>query len=156
MNASTKLRVALNGYGVIGKRVAAAVALQDDMELTGVSDVGTDWRLRVAGQKGFRLFGAAPEHAEAMRQAGLEVEGTLDDLLGRVDVVVDCTPKRVAARNVELYRHRERKFILQGGEKHEVAGHSFVAKRATRAPSAGSRRGSSPATRPPSSARSPR
>jgi hypothetical protein len=30
---------ALNGYGVIGKRIADAVNLQDDMELIGVNDV---------------------------------------------------------------------------------------------------------------------
>lgn len=125
---SSRIRVAVNGFGVIGKRVAEAVALQEDMELAGVSDVGTDWRLRVATHKGFRLFGATPEHAEGMRRAGLEIAGTLDDLLGRADVVVDCTPKRVAAENVELYRRRGIKFILQGGEKHEVTGHSFVAE----------------------------
>ena len=33
MSAATKIRVAVNGYGVIGKRVAAAVTLQDDMTL---------------------------------------------------------------------------------------------------------------------------
>jgi glyceraldehyde-3-phosphate dehydrogenase (NAD(P)) len=31
--------VAVNGYGVIGKRVADAVVLQDDMQLAGVADV---------------------------------------------------------------------------------------------------------------------
>ncbi|HUE88376.1 MAG TPA: hypothetical protein VMO26_20050 [Vicinamibacterales bacterium] len=41
------VRVAVNGYGVIGKRVAAAVAVQEDMSLAGVSDVVTDWRARV-------------------------------------------------------------------------------------------------------------
>ena len=128
MNASSRIRVAVNGFGVIGKRVAEGVALQEDMELAGVSDVATDWRLRVAMRRGFRLFGATPEQAEGMRQARLEIAGTLDDLLGRADVVVDCTPKRVAAGNVELYRRRGLKFILQGGEKHEVTGHSFVAE----------------------------
>ena len=43
-----KVHVAINGYGVIGKRVADAVALQDDMELVGVSDVVHDYRIRVA------------------------------------------------------------------------------------------------------------
>lgn len=33
MNQERKARVAINGYGVIGKRVADAVAAQDDMEL---------------------------------------------------------------------------------------------------------------------------
>ncbi len=34
--------VAINGYGVIGKRVADAVSLQDYMTLAGVADVVTD------------------------------------------------------------------------------------------------------------------
>ena len=63
-----------------------------------------------------------------MRAAGLDVAGTLDDLLGQADVVVDCTPKRIAARNIDVYRRRGLKFIVQGGEKHEVTGHSFVAE----------------------------
>jgi len=125
---SQKVRVGVNGYGVIGKRVAMAVAQQQDMVLTGVSDVVTDWRAHMVIGSGFRLFGATPEHVDSMRGAGLEVTGALDDLLGDVDVVVDCTPKRIAARNVETYRRRGIKFILQGGEKHAATGHSFVAE----------------------------
>ena len=128
MSEPKKIRVAVNGYGVIGKRVAAAVALQEDMSLAGVSDVVTDWRARTALRNGFRLFGATGEHMSGMRAAGLEVTGTLDDLLGQADVVVDCTPKRVAAKNIDGYRHRSLKFIVQGGEKHEATGHSFVAE----------------------------
>ena len=106
MGTGKSIRVAVNGYGVIGKRVADAVAKQDDMQLTGVVDVAADWRPRVALGRGMPLFGAAPEHAGAMRKAGLKVAGTLEDLLGQVDIVVDCTPKRVAGRNVEIYRQR--------------------------------------------------
>ena len=36
-----KIRVAVNGYGVIGKRVAAAVRVQDDMALVGVADIAS-------------------------------------------------------------------------------------------------------------------
>jgi glyceraldehyde-3-phosphate dehydrogenase (NAD(P)) len=128
MAEAKKVRVGVNGYGVIGKRVAAAVAQQQDMTLAGVSDVVTDWRARMVLQNGFPLFGATPDHAAAMRGAGLEVAGTLNDLLGAIDVVVDCTPKRIAARNVDAYRSRGIKYILQGGEKHAATGHSFVAE----------------------------
>ena len=128
MSDPTNIRVAVNGYGVIGKRVAAAVAGQDDMSLSGVADVVTDWRTRMAVRSGFRLFGAAAEHLAAMRSAGLEAAGTLDDLLSETDVIVDCTPKRIAAKNIETYRWRDVKFVLQGGEKHETTGHSFVAE----------------------------
>lgn len=34
-----KLKIAINGYGVIGERVADAVAIQDDMEISGVCEV---------------------------------------------------------------------------------------------------------------------
>jgi glyceraldehyde-3-phosphate dehydrogenase (NAD(P)) len=128
MAEAGKVRVAVNGYGVIGKRVAAAVASQQDMAVTGVSDVVTDWRAQMVRQNGFPLFGATADTATAMRDAGLEIQGTLDELLGQVDVVVDCTPKRIAAKNVETYRRRSIKFILQGGEKHAATGHSFVAE----------------------------
>ena len=128
MNPANKVRVAVNGYGVIGKRVADAVARQDDMELAGVADISVDWCLRMAMQKGFRLYGATADHAGAMRNAGLDVAGNLDDLLAASDLVVDCTPKKIAAVNVANYRQRGIKFIVQGGEKHEVTGHSFVAE----------------------------
>lgn len=128
MPQSNMVRVGVNGYGVIGKRVAAAVAQQQDMVLSGVSDVVTDWRAHMVIRHGFRLCGATPEHADAMRAAGLSVTGTLDDLLDDVDVIVDCTPKRIAAKNVDTYRRRAVKFVLQGGEKHATTGHSFVAE----------------------------
>ena len=128
MSKAKQVRVAVNGYGVIGKRVADAVESQEDMTLAGVSEVVTDWRARMATRHHFRLFGATGEHANAMRAVGLEVAGTLDDLLGQADIVVDCTPKHVAAKNIEGYRRRRLKFIVQGGEKHEVTGHSFVAE----------------------------
>ncbi|WP_026380876.1 type II glyceraldehyde-3-phosphate dehydrogenase [Afifella pfennigii] len=128
MHAGGTAKVAINGYGVIGKRVADAIVSQEDMELVGVADIGTDWRARMANRKGYRLFGAEAENVQAMRDADLDVAGTLADLLDGADIVVDCTPKRVAARNVETYRQRGRRFILQGGEKHAATGHSFVAE----------------------------
>lgn len=128
MGDSSNIRVAVNGYGVIGKRVADAAVVQNDMTLAGVADVVTDWRASVVRSNGYRLYGAMPEHTSAMRAAGLDPAGTLDDLLDAADIVVDCTPKKVAAQNVERYRERGIKFILQGGEKHGVTGHSFTAE----------------------------
>jgi glyceraldehyde-3-phosphate dehydrogenase (NAD(P)) len=98
------------------------------MVLSGVSDIETDWRPRMAVRKGYSLFGATADHASAMQKAGAQVMGTLDDLLGASDLVVVCTPNRVATRNAEVYRARSIKFIVQGGEKHAATEHSFVAE----------------------------
>ena len=122
------VRVALNGYGVIGKRVADAVALQDDMELVGVADVVSDYRIRVAVERGYPIYAATDEARGGMEAAGIPIAGSLDDLLTQVDVVVDCTPKKVGAQNRPRYEAAGVKSIWQGGEKHEVAGYSFVAQ----------------------------
>ncbi len=123
-----KVRVAVNGYGVIGKRIADAVAAQPDMELAGVADVVSDWRIRVAAEKGYRVFGATPEAVAAMRAVGIAAAGALHDLLKRADVIADATPKKIAAANLARYRAAGVKAIFQGGEQHDLTGHSFVAQ----------------------------
>lgn len=128
MTDRRNVRVAVNGYGVIGKRVADAIHHQDDMALVGVCDVVGDWRLRSLDHKGIALYGASEESVRTLRDTGLKVSGTLDALLDRVDIVVDCTPKKIAAANVARYRAGRVKFIVQGGEKHALTGHSFVAE----------------------------
>ena len=126
--ASARTKVALVGYGVIGRRVADAIAAQPDMALAGVADVAADWRIRQAAAKGFPLFAAAPDAEGPMMHAGLELAGGLEDLVEAADIAVDCTPKGFGAKNAETYRRIGKPFIVQGGEKHEVAGHSFVAE----------------------------
>jgi glyceraldehyde-3-phosphate dehydrogenase (NAD(P)) len=123
-----KIKVAVNGYGVIGKRVADAVNLQPDMELTGVCDVATDWRIKIANVKKISVYAYDSDADEKMRAAGIETAGILDELLRKVDVVVDCAPAKLGAQNAEKYRRAGVKFIVQGGEKHETTGHSFVAE----------------------------
>jgi glyceraldehyde-3-phosphate dehydrogenase (NAD(P)) len=123
-----KTRVAVNGYGVIGKRVADAVRLQPDMELIGVADVVSDYRVQAGALMGLRIYASLPEKAGVMKEAGIPVQGTLDDLLTRVDVIVDCTPKGIGPKNLPRYRAANVKVVYQGGEEHVLTGHSFVAQ----------------------------
>ncbi|MEQ9261872.1 MAG: type II glyceraldehyde-3-phosphate dehydrogenase [Owenweeksia sp.] len=123
-----KKKIALIGYGVIGKRVADAIALQNDIALSGVCDVISDWHIQAAVDKGYLVYAATKEAALQMEQAGIPVVGNMQDLLDMADLVVDCTPKKIAAQNVETYKERGIKFILQGGEKHKTTGHSFSAE----------------------------
>ena len=127
MAEQARTRVSVVGYGVIGRRVADAIKLQSDMELIGVADVASDWRIAQVAARGLPLHAASDEARPAMEAAGLAVSGSLDQLVEASDVVVDCTPKKRGAANAEIYRRIGRPFIVQGGEKHEVAGHSFVA-----------------------------
>ena len=120
--------IAVIGYGVIGKRVADAINLQDDMNLIGVCDVINDWRIQNAVRKEYNIYAATSEAADKMKSEGILVKGNMQQLLKKADLVVDCTPKKIAAQNVTIYREQNIKFILQGGEKHETTGHSFSAE----------------------------
>lgn len=123
-----KIKVGINGYGVIGKRVADAVRAQSDMELVGISDIISDYRVKVAAMLDIPIHASLPEAEDEMKEAGIPVSGTLEKLIGEVAVMVDCAPKGIAARNLEKYKAAGIKAIVQGGEKHSVTGHSFVAQ----------------------------
>ncbi len=123
-----KIRVAVNGYGVIGKRLADAIALQEDMEFVGVCDVSADWRIKMAVGKKYKIFATTNEVAGEMIRYGIPVVGVLDSLLQQCDVIVDCTPKKFSASNTVKYKNAGVKFIVQGGDKHETTGHSFTAE----------------------------
>ena len=120
--------IAVIGYGVIGKRVADAINLQDDMKLLGVCDIISDWRIQNAVRKNYKIYAATQDAADRMKSEGISVKGNMQELLKKSDLVVDCTPKKVAAQNVAIYREQNIKFILHGGEKHETTGHSFSAE----------------------------
>ena len=120
--------IAVIGYGVIGKRVADAINLQDGMNLIGVCDVINDWRIQNAVRKEYNIYAATSEAADNMKSEAISVKGDMKELLKKSDLVVDCTPKNIAAINVEIYKKKGIKFIVQGGEKHETTGHSFSAE----------------------------
>lgn len=120
-----KVRVGINGYGTIGKRIAFAIAKQDDMEVVGVTKTKPSYEARLAIKEGISLYAAKHEHIEAFEKDGIKVEGTLEDLLSRVDIMVDATPGDVGALYKPIYEKAGVKAIFQGGEKHGVAGISF-------------------------------
>lgn len=119
------VRVGINGYGTIGKRVADAVATQPDMKLAGVTKNRPSFEARRAVELKYPLFGATEKGAEALKKAGLPVEGGLAELLLACDVVVDCAPGDIGAQNLKTYRKHKVKAIFQGGEEHEAIGWSF-------------------------------
>jgi glyceraldehyde-3-phosphate dehydrogenase (NAD(P)) len=122
------IKVGVNGYGTIGRRVADAVNKQTDMELIGVTKTKPDYRSKLAVSKGIQLYAVDMKSMEAFKAAGYAVKGTVNDLLQRVDVIVDAAPDDKGAENKKLYEQAGIKAIFQGGEEHEVTGLSFNAQ----------------------------
>ena len=63
--------VAINGYGTIGKRVADAVAAQDDMKVIGVSKTRPNYEARTAvEEKGYPLYIRIQGYGVGLRPRG--------------------------------------------------------------------------------------
>src|SRR3989338_7866738 len=121
-----KIKVGVVGFGTIGKRVADAVKLQKDMELVGITGHSYSWRMLVAKQRGYNIYTA---DGNELRANGIELAGDVNDLLKKVDVIVDCTPKKTGKENKEkYYAPNNVKAVFQGGEKAATADVSFVAQ----------------------------
>ncbi len=122
------IKVAINGFGTIGKRVADAVDAQDDMEIVGVTKTGPSFGCDLAVKKGFPLYCTfdEPERIARFAEQGYECHGGLSDLLAIADVVVDCAPGKMGAENLSKYQNAGVKFMFQGGEKHALTGLSYT------------------------------
>ena len=122
------IKVAINGFGTIGKRVADAVDAQDDMEVVGVTKTAPSFGCELAIKKGFPLYCTFDdkERISLFEEKGYGCSGGLSDLLSIADVVVDCAPGKLGAENLEKYRSAGVKYIFQGGEKHTLTGLSYT------------------------------
>ena len=122
------IKVAINGFGTIGKRVADAVDAQDDMIVVGVTKTGPSFGCDLAVKKGFPLYCTFDDSSKisAFSDAGYTCSGGLTDLLSIADVVVDCAPGKLGAENIEKYKNAGIKYIFQGGEKHALTGQSYT------------------------------
>src|SRR5438445_7689421 len=122
---SMPAKIAINGYGTIGKRVADAVALQDDMRLVGVAKTKPDFEAKLAVRKGYAVYAANKDALAKFEKAGVKAAGILDDLVNEADLVVDCTPEESGYK--ALYEKAGVKAIWQGGEEHALTNLSFNA-----------------------------
>ena len=122
------MRVAVNGYGTIGKRVADAVLQQKDMDLAGVTKTRPDFGAKVAESRRIPLYSVFPDRINDFEKRGLSIQGCLGDLISKTDVVVDCTPAGVGRTYRESYARHGSKGIFQGGEEADVAEVTFVAQ----------------------------
>ena len=122
------IRVAVNGYGTIGKRVADAVAAQPDMTLVGVAKTRPNFEAEQAVANGYPLYAAIEERADRFAEAGIELAGPVEELVAAADIVIDATPSGVGAENKELYEEHGVPALFQGGEDADLVDVSFNAR----------------------------
>jgi glyceraldehyde-3-phosphate dehydrogenase (NAD(P)) len=120
MNGSARrrpVRVAVIGLGTVGRRIAAAVSRQSDMELAGIGIRRETPFSFLARRAGASIFSTGA-HAAAGPVWELEgAQGGLGDLLGRSDVVADVRQAGLGATLLDEYRSAGIPVVFQGGER---------------------------------------
>ena len=103
-----KVKVGVAGYGTIGQRLADGVALQGDMELVGVADLAPTLSIRALKEKGmpYDLYLVDGADKTKFDELGIPVSGSFDDLLSKVDIMLDSAPGGVGAKNKVLHEKR--------------------------------------------------
>jgi glyceraldehyde-3-phosphate dehydrogenase (NAD(P)) len=117
------VKVGVAGYGVIGQRLADGAALQKDMELVGIADLAPTLSIRALKEKGmpYDLYLVDGADKSKFDELKIPYKGSFNDLIGKVDIMLDSSPGGVGAKNKELYEKDGVKAIFQGGEKNSVA-----------------------------------
>jgi glyceraldehyde-3-phosphate dehydrogenase (NAD(P)) len=120
------LKVGINAYGTIGKRVAEAITKQDDMKVVGVVKAHPNYMSFVASKK-FKLFVPEKSALKSFEDSGIKVEGTLENLMDDSELILDATPEGEGEKYKAIYQKNKKKAIFQGGEDHELTNLSFNA-----------------------------
>lgn len=118
-----KIKVGVAGYGTIGQRLADGVALQEDMELVGVADFAPTLAVRALKEKGmpYDLYLVEGADKAAFDGYSIPVAGSFNDLVDKVDIMLDSAPAGLGAKNKEIYAAKGVKAVFQGGESNSVA-----------------------------------
>ena len=67
------IKVGINGYGTIGKRVAEAVTLQDDMEIVGIVKTKPTYEMRGALDANYPVFASTKSKVPFFEKYGIKV-----------------------------------------------------------------------------------
>ena len=118
-----KIKVGIAGYGVIGQRLADGVILQEDMELVGVADFAPTLSVRALHERGMPhdLYLVEGADQKAFDALNIPISGSFEELVEKVDVMLDSAPAGAGAKNKKVYEAKGVKAVFQGGEDNEVA-----------------------------------
>lgn len=119
------VRVFINGYGNIGRRIASAFSHDEEIQLVGIGKYSIDDRLDEAFTKKFEVY-VPEEKMPDFRQKGYDISGTISDAVKASDIVIDAAKDGFGYANKKnFYVPMGKSAIFQGGE--DRAGEKKVA-----------------------------
>ncbi len=110
------MKLFINGYGNIGRRLATGFSQDDEIDLIGIAKYSYDEKVNEAIEKGYDVF--IPENlVDVFKKNKVDFSGTIKDAVIKSDIVIDASKEGLGFKNKkELYLPFQKKAIFQGGE----------------------------------------
>ena len=110
------MKIFINGYGNIGRRLATAFSLDPDIELVGIAKYSLDSKINEAHSKGYNVF--IPESLiSKFSEKAINYSGTIQDAIKFCDLVIDASKEGLGYKNKKnFYSPMKKMAIFQGGE----------------------------------------
>jgi glyceraldehyde-3-phosphate dehydrogenase (NAD(P)) len=110
------VRVFINGYGNIGRRLASALGADKEIQLVGIAKYSIDYRVKEAFENRYDVY-VPKEAVAAFKEKGYNVTGLVEDAVKQCDLVVDAAREGAGYENKKkLYEPMNKPAIFQGGE----------------------------------------
>ena len=110
------VRIFINGYGNIGRRLATAISKDKSVELIGVAKYSPDGETQNALDKGYNVF-VPSEMKEGFQNKNFKISGTVEDAINQADIIIDAAKEGKGFQNKnKYYTPLKKKAIFQGGE----------------------------------------
>jgi glyceraldehyde-3-phosphate dehydrogenase (NAD(P)+) (phosphorylating) len=110
------VKVFINGYGNIGRRIATAFSQDKEIQFIGVGKYSVDDRAKDAVDRNFPLYVPA-NMVSKFKEKGFPVSGNISNAIMESDIVIDAAKDGYGYDNkVNLYEPLNKAAIFQGGE----------------------------------------
>jgi len=110
------VRVFINGYGNIGRRLAAVLSSNKEVQFIGIAKYTADDKTKDAMDNGFDIY--VPDGmVNQFKEKGYDITGVISQAIGGSDLVVDAAKEGGGYDNKKkLYEPMNKAAIFQGGE----------------------------------------
>ena len=110
------VKVFVNGFGTIGRRIAYAIANDKEFEFIGIAKYTPDERIKEAYEQGYDVY-VPKDNIDAFKEQGYEFAGIVDDAIKEADIIIDAAKDGKGYENkVKHYLPLSKPAIFQGGE----------------------------------------
>jgi glyceraldehyde-3-phosphate dehydrogenase (NAD(P)) len=110
------IRVFINGYGNIGRRLATALSMDKEIQFVGVAKYTVDDKVKEALENRFNVY-VPEEMISPFKEKGYSVTGSVKDAVKHSEIVIDAAKEGGGYDNKKsLYEPMNKPAIFQGGE----------------------------------------